>query len=186
MSTKTLYFPLFNKDEKMQLGSQPYRGQATLGPVVVRAGSSKSYDVDGVLFPGVQVDVRGVGRFVVLVPKLVDERVQHGNQGVFLVVEHIANRAVWLVNPACIDRILPPCRTPNDPSDATPKALQIIKHEFLASWERRFQQTGLSSPITTKHCVRSVDQKAQPIIISCATDERPAGTCREDSQDSTF
>ena len=28
-------------------------------------------------------------------------------------------------------------------------------------------------------------QKARPIIISCATDERPAGTCREDSKDST-
>ena len=55
---------------------------------------------------------------------------QHGNQGVFVVVENIANRAVWLMNPACIDRILPPCRTTNDPSDATPKALQIIQHEF--------------------------------------------------------
>ena len=52
----------------MQLVSKPFRGQATLGPVVVRAGSSKSHDVHGVLLSGVQVEVRGVGRCVVLVP----------------------------------------------------------------------------------------------------------------------
>ena len=138
-----------------------------------RAGSSKSHDVHGVLFPGVQVEVRGVGRCVVLVPKLVNEQVQDGNQGVFLVVEHIANRAVWLMNPACIDRILPPCRTPNDPLDATPKAMQIIKHElgklaatFPTDWPIIGNHQEALSQIIRESATRKRSRSSSPVQLT--------------------
>ena len=78
--------------QNMQIVSQPFGGHATLAPVVVRAGSNQSRDVLGVLFPGVQVEVKGVGRFVVLVSKVINDQQHHGNKGIFVVAERIETR----------------------------------------------------------------------------------------------
>ena len=76
-----------------------------------------------------QVEVKGVGRFVVLVSKVINDQQHHGNKGIFVVAERIETRTVWLLSPTCIERILPPAATANDP-DASTQATQIIHAQF--------------------------------------------------------